>query len=132
VVLFSAATPGQGGEHHVNERPYSYWRELFSDRGYVMFDLIRPFVAADGSVEPWYRYNAFIYIARDHLASLPAAIRSFQIDRDEPIPDLAPLRYRLRRMVIGMLPVRAATSVAVFKKQLYVTYRTAQPAWRRP
>lgn len=131
VVLFSAATLGQGGEHHVNERPYSYWRELFSDRGYVMFDLIRPFVIENDAVEPWYRYNTFIYIARDHMASLPAAIRSFQIDRDEPIPDLAPLRYRLRRMVIRMLPVWAATGVAVFKKQLYVTYRTAQPAWRR-
>ena len=52
------------------------------------------------------------------MASLPAAIQSFQIDRDEPIPDLAPLRYRLRRMVIRMLPVWAATGVAVFKKQL--------------
>ena len=52
VVLFSAATLGQGGEHHVNERPYSYWRDLFSDRGYLMFDLIRPFVIENDAVEP--------------------------------------------------------------------------------
>src|SRR5690606_32025291 len=24
-ILFSAATPGQGGAHHVNERPLEYW-----------------------------------------------------------------------------------------------------------
>ena len=28
VVLFFAATPRQEEKHHVNERPYSYWREL--------------------------------------------------------------------------------------------------------
>ena len=26
LVLFSAATPGQGGEYHVNEQPMEYWR----------------------------------------------------------------------------------------------------------
>lgn len=28
-VIFSAATPGQGGWDHVNEQPHSYWIELF-------------------------------------------------------------------------------------------------------
>jgi SAM-dependent methyltransferase len=26
LILFSAAVPGQGGEHHVNEQPPEYWR----------------------------------------------------------------------------------------------------------
>ena len=34
IVIFSAATPGQGGTDHVNERPHSYWIEKFSARGY--------------------------------------------------------------------------------------------------
>src|SRR6266704_548856 len=34
VILFSAAPPGKGGEHHVNEQPYEYWRELFARKGY--------------------------------------------------------------------------------------------------
>jgi hypothetical protein len=33
-VIFSAATPGQGGSDHVNEQPHSYWIEKFSARGY--------------------------------------------------------------------------------------------------
>ncbi|NBQ80112.1 MAG: methyltransferase domain-containing protein [Betaproteobacteria bacterium] len=28
LILFSAARPGQGGEHHVNERPLTYWLNL--------------------------------------------------------------------------------------------------------
>jgi len=126
-VLFSAAAQGQGGEHHVNERPYSYWRELFNDRGYLMFDLIRPFLPDHCAVEPWYRYNTFVYIHRDYLATMPAAIQRSQIDRDDPIPDLSPLTYRLRKMVIRMLPIPAVTGLAVLKKQLYVALN-AQPS----
>ena len=33
VILFSAAVPHQGGEHHVNEQPPEYWRELFARPG---------------------------------------------------------------------------------------------------
>jgi hypothetical protein len=29
VVVFSAATPGQGGSGHINEQPHSYWQHLF-------------------------------------------------------------------------------------------------------
>lgn len=33
-VVLSAATPGQGGHYHVNCRPYSFWIDKFSARGY--------------------------------------------------------------------------------------------------
>jgi len=122
VVLFSAAVPGQGGEHHVNERPHSYWRRLFSDRGYVMFDLVRPFLIDRRVVEPWYRFNTFVYIAQDHVATLAKEIQPFRIDHDEPIPDVSPLSYRVRKMAIRMLPLRAVTGLATLKKQLHVAY----------
>lgn len=32
-VLFSAAPPGQGGEHHIGCRPAVQWRALFHERG---------------------------------------------------------------------------------------------------
>src|SRR5437867_3401736 len=34
-VLFSAAVPGQGGEHHINEQPLEYWRWVFRKKGYI-------------------------------------------------------------------------------------------------
>ncbi len=42
-IVFSAATPGQGGEHHHNERPTSYWLELFAARGYGLHPLNKEF-----------------------------------------------------------------------------------------
>jgi len=30
----TAATPGQGGTHHVNEQPREYWYKKFRSRGY--------------------------------------------------------------------------------------------------
>jgi hypothetical protein len=119
LVLFSAAVPGQGGEYHVNEQPYSYWRGLFAARDYVMLDIIRPSLAGDTHIEPWYRYNTFVYVHRDHLAAMPAAIQRLQVRSDERIPDVAPARYRLRRMIIRTLPVWAVTELAVLKKQYY-------------
>jgi SAM-dependent methyltransferase len=33
VVILTAAPPGQGGTHHINERPPEYWIQLFNDQG---------------------------------------------------------------------------------------------------
>lgn len=35
-VLLTAARPGQGGHHHVNERPHEYWIEKMAALGYVL------------------------------------------------------------------------------------------------
>jgi len=32
-VVFTAATPGQGGSHHINEQPRQYWKSLFINQG---------------------------------------------------------------------------------------------------
>jgi SAM-dependent methyltransferase len=34
VVVFTAATPGQGGRHHLNEQPRAYWESLFAEHGF--------------------------------------------------------------------------------------------------
>ena len=36
LIFFSAATPGQGGHHHINEQPHFYWIEKFSQRNYEL------------------------------------------------------------------------------------------------
>ena len=61
VVLFSAATPGQGGIGHINERQAEYWGDLFGSRGYAAFDTIRPLIAEDARILPWYKNNIRIY-----------------------------------------------------------------------
>jgi SAM-dependent methyltransferase len=60
-VLFSAAPPGQGGTHHVNEQPLSYWVEHFAKCGYRLFDIIRPAFWHDETVQWWHRQNMVIF-----------------------------------------------------------------------
>lgn len=61
-ILFSAAYPGQGGNNHINERPHTYWAELFAKRGCAPFDLFRPVFWGDQRVPFWYRQNVFLYL----------------------------------------------------------------------
>jgi hypothetical protein len=59
-VLFSAACPGQTGQHHVNCQWPAYWQELFNQCGYVCSDEVRWRIWEDSRVEPWYRQNLLI------------------------------------------------------------------------
>lgn len=59
-VLFSAAIPGQAGQHHVNCQWPSYWQELFNAQGFACFDSVRWKIWENGPVEPWYRQNIFV------------------------------------------------------------------------
>lgn len=55
IIFWSAATPGQGGYHHVNEQPHEYWIDKFAAHGYshrLLADVL-PVVPHD-----YYRKNA--------------------------------------------------------------------------
>lgn len=64
VVVFTAATPGQGGADHVNEQPHAYWITRFRDHGFGLDETIaedwrRTWRTA--GIEPWYPANLMIY-----------------------------------------------------------------------
>jgi SAM-dependent methyltransferase len=59
-IVFSAAIPGQGGTHHVNEQWIGYWIEKFDARGYAYED-IRHLFWDNEAVEWWYRQNIIIF-----------------------------------------------------------------------
>jgi hypothetical protein len=61
VVVFSAAIPGQGGKGHINERHPEYWRNLFQQRGFTRFDVLRPRIIHDQAIPWWYRQNLFLF-----------------------------------------------------------------------
>jgi SAM-dependent methyltransferase len=65
-ILFSAAPPGQGGTHHVNEQPLSYWVGHFAQRGYRLFDIIRPAFWHDEMVQWWHRQNMVIFADKNN------------------------------------------------------------------
>jgi SAM-dependent methyltransferase len=120
VILFSAAPPGQGGENHINERPYEFWRRLFAKRGYEIFDIVRPNIANDNLIEPWYRYNTFIFIKSESLASLHEDIKATRIPAESPILDISPPTYKLRKILIALLPISLCTMFAIAKSRFTV------------
>jgi hypothetical protein len=60
MIVFSAACPGQPGQHHVNCQWPAYWQQLFNDRGYVCSDDVRWRIWEIEPIEPWYKQNIFI------------------------------------------------------------------------
>jgi SAM-dependent methyltransferase len=59
-VVFSAACPGQPGQHHVNCRWPGYWQALFNDQGFTCSDAVRWQMWSDPGIDVWYRQNMFI------------------------------------------------------------------------
>lgn len=119
LVLFSAAPPGQGGEHHINERPYDYWRGLFRTCGYRAVDWIRPQVARDKEVSSWYRYNVLMYVSERMVARLPDHVRARVVPDDEPIADISPPLFRMRKRIVRTLPQSAIMALARLKAHFY-------------
>lgn len=117
-VLFSAAVPGQGGKHHVNERPLDFWRRLFRDRGYVAIDAVRPSLAGAADVEPWYRYNTLLYMTEDRLTKAPESIRGKRLADAAPVPYPCSVGWRVRLALVRPLPRAVVDWIAGMKERL--------------
>jgi cyclopropane fatty-acyl-phospholipid synthase-like methyltransferase len=66
-VLFSAAIPLQGGNHHINEQWPDYWAEIFANKGYVALDFVRKQIWNDKDIPVWYRQNIILYVNKEKL-----------------------------------------------------------------
>lgn len=120
IVFFSAAAPGQGGEHHINEQPYEYWKSLFAEHGYDMFDCVRPLLAGHGkTIQPWYLYNTFVYAHRNHVPNLPNTVRATRILEGQEVPDVSPIAYRLRKFIVRSLPRSSQDALARLTAKRY-------------
>jgi SAM-dependent methyltransferase len=127
VIVFSAAPPGQGGHEHVNERSYDYWRALFADRGYLALDFLRPRIVSDPTIDRWYRYNTLLYVRREAMTRLSAALQDSRLAEDRRVPDLSPLSYRVRKQLVSRLPVPLMTAIARIKERARAGARPSPP-----
>ena len=86
VVLFSAAIPWQGGQHHVNEQWQSWWAARFAARGFAAYDVVRPAAWLDPGVEWWYAQNTLLYVGeeRARALTLPAPADPAGLDAVHP------------------------------------------------
>lgn len=116
IVLFSAAPKGQGGDHHINEQDYEFWRRQFARHGYAPFDFLRPLLLGDDQIEPWYRYNPFLYVSPMRIDKLPVAISCCRVPDKEKLRDLSPLPYQIRKWAVSFLPAAVMTQLAKIKE----------------
>ena len=123
VILFSAARPGDGGEHHVNEQEPEYWRGLFSAHGFQLYDAIRQRIAGDAIIDPWYRYNTFIFTKPEIAARLNIA--DDVVMAPERVKSYESVFWYAQRMIVRHLPVSMVTRLAQLKSR--VMNRLFQP-----
>jgi SAM-dependent methyltransferase len=118
LVMFSAAVPGQGGEHHVNEQPLEYWRKKFRDRGYVAVDYIRPQIVENPQIQHWYRYNIVLYAPDSYLEAAPERLRAFRVPEHQQLRNYWPLSDRIRHALVRLLPRQTVDQISRLKTRL--------------
>ena len=118
IVLFSAAVPGQGGTTHINEKPMEFWRGLFRRHGYDAYDFVRAQVKNDRRVEPWYRYNTMLFISKQGEEKISDAIRASRIPDDVRIDEGGSAAWKIRRLLVRILPRAAVDKLAVINAAL--------------
>ena len=115
VVLFSAAVPNQGGEHHVNEQPPEYWRALFAEQDFECFDFLRVHLRDRREVKPWYRYNTLIYANEAGQRKLAPEALQTRVDR---VGEAGDLTWRLRKGIVRLLPRSAVDRIAILMARM--------------
>ena len=112
IVLFSAAQPGQGGENHLNEQTPEFWASLFSELDYDRFDFLRPLIFRNKTIEPWYRYNTFVFANREGQARLSKEVCAKAVPSYVKAADLSTLPWKIRRAFLRNLPVDMVTTLS--------------------
>ena len=123
VILFSAAVPHQGGEHHVNEQPPEYWRAKMKARGFAAFDFIRPALANRDEVMPWYRFNTYLYANNRGEQRLSAKIKATRVPDERRLEIGGDLKWALRRAAVRLIPTSLVKPIAMAKAKLEAAAR---------
>lgn len=93
VVLFSAAIPHQGGNHHINEQWPQYWAGHFAREGYTPVDCIRRKIWTDERLDYYYAQNAFLYVRKDLLGSYPNLQKEIESGNGTALPLVHPVKF---------------------------------------
>jgi SAM-dependent methyltransferase len=119
VILFSAAVPRQGGDHHVNEQWPEYWARQFRSKGYQGIDCVREKVWNNEHVAWWYAQNSVIYVRRESLERLPHLKEEQRHVSAEILPLVHPRLYLMARD-FSDVPLRRVLSALprLFKRAL--------------
>jgi len=59
-IIFSAAVTNQGGQNHINEQDFDYWKMKFEHHGYSFYDIFRVRFWNNKDIDWWYKQNMFL------------------------------------------------------------------------
>jgi SAM-dependent methyltransferase len=128
-VLFSAACPGQTGQHHVNCQWPVYWQALFNDAGYVCDDWLRWAIWSDARIEPWYRQNLFLASRDVNRAGkerrLPSVVHAEMLRKFESAAKHQERHATLSKIANGEMPLGWILTLP-----LQNLWRKARRRWR--
>jgi SAM-dependent methyltransferase len=96
IVLFSAATPFQGGTDHINEQWPAYWVQIFKEFGYTPIDCIRQRVWNIDGVAWWYAQNIILFVSERNTELLGKLKEECGKIPQEPIPLVHPKNFLLK------------------------------------
>ena len=68
IILFSAAIPNQGGDHHVNEQWPDYWVTIFAKKGYKLIDCLRREFWNEEEVSWWFAQNMMFFVHQSKIS----------------------------------------------------------------
>lgn len=111
LVLFSAAIPYQGGDHHVNEQFLPYWANRFSRLNFRPVDVIRGKIWNEQPILWWLRQNVVLFAEQQLLARDERLHRAAEESAAYPLSLVHPDVY-LHRMQIGMQAVAKMAQLA--------------------
>ena len=111
MILFSAATPGQGGTGHINEREHNYWLNQFEENGFGVYDCIRPKLQKDSNVARYYALNTFLLIKSSKLKIKGESnIEEFKVSNE--ILDFRTKSEQLQFYFIKFFPEKIVTQLS--------------------
>ena len=123
LVVFSAAIPMQGGNHHINEQWPDKWAELFREHGYAPVDCIRKRVWQNDSVEFWYAQNTLLFVKASLLESNTALKAEFEQTNLNQLCLVHPKQYRALEAVARAQPPPPPSGVRAASRLLLVCLR---------
>lgn len=104
-IYFSAACPGQAGQHHINCQWPEYWQALFNQCGFVCDDAVRWQIWDMPEIEPWYRQNLFIATKNAVKAGTESRLASVVHPAMLPSLEFTSLAQSRQQIEAGCLPL---------------------------
>jgi hypothetical protein len=112
-LVFSAAIPGQGGTHHINEQKYSYWYKHLRKAGFIPLDIFRDLLKIS-EVPSYYKNNLIFCINLNFSKSNQKNFDFFEMLRlvvSDPA-DLRSLPTKARFSILKYVPHNLVTKLS--------------------